>query len=132
MDLTVAVKVAKAAEHSDQNPANFVRRQRAVDSAAQIGPVNELHCVVRPAGGKRLPGKYADQVLVADLAKGIELAPEPVGLLWTHNLERDLAVERPIQNAIHISSPTRTEGGDNFISSWKVRTGHYILSMGSL
>ena len=101
VDLAVAVKVSEPPQEACQNASNLVRGLRLAHLPHPIGPLDQFHRVVGLAGGQRTPVEDLDQILVADLAEGVEFASKKRRFGGCDQLQRELAIADRVIDSIH-------------------------------
>ena len=118
VNFAVAVKMSEAAQQPGEDVPHVIGRLRLPHPARPVTAFDELHRVVGLARRQGAPVEDLDQVLVADLAEGVELASEKGGLGGSHQLQGKLAVADRILDPVHTARPALAEEGADLVPLW--------------
>src|SRR6266446_7541354 len=116
MDLTMAMQVRKPSQYPRQQMPHLVRRLRLPHPPRPIPTLDEFHRVIGLAGGQSTPVEDLDQILVTDLAEGVELTAQERGLGGGDQLQRQLAVADQVLDPVHAARAALTQEGTDFVA----------------
>ena len=118
MNLAMTVEMSEATQQPGEDVPHVIRGLRLPHPARPVAALDQLHRVVGLARGQGAPVEDLDQVLVADLAEGVELAAEKSGLGGSDQLQGKLAVADRILDPVHTARPALAEEGADLVALW--------------